>query len=168
MGYIFELAADCDKEYRNAWEFGNAFEGLTWRLTDGTATSCTFKPSDIWQSNDQNWWCRVLPGGVSVTGAPRRVSTIPMLIEVLHLLYAHLSRCNNFRFARVGWEVEETLDAQVWLIARRDSSKLPAGVVISKELWMELGSPSTLLPFGIHSFWKPIQDSDYPKMVQLF
>ena len=169
MAYLFELAADCGCDPGKASGFGQTFDGVTWMLTDGTSVGCSFKSSDIWQASDHRWWCRVVPDGVSATGAqPRKVSTTPLLVEVAHLLYGHLMRCTGFWFARVGWEVEESLDSQDWLRAKAEPSTLPAGVVVCRELFLELGSPSVLMPFGTNAFWKPLQENDYSKLVQLF
>ena len=93
MAYLFELAADCGCDPGKASVFGQEFDGVTWMLTDGSSVGCSFKPSDIWQASDHRWWCRVVPDGVSATGAqPRKVSTTPLLVEVAHLLYGHLMR----------------------------------------------------------------------------
>ena len=169
MAYLFELAADCGCDPGKASEFGKEFDGMAWTLSDGTSVGCSFKSSDIWQASDHAWWCRVVPDGVSATGAqPRTVSTTPMIIEVARLLYSHLMRCTGFRFARVGWEVEESLDSRDWLTAKADPSTLPPGIVVSREHFLELGSPSVLSPFGTNAFWKPLQEGDYSKLAQLF
>ena len=162
MACLFELAADCGDSRENALRFGKLFDGLSRRLSDGTPIRCMFQMSDIWQSDDRHWWCRVVPDGASLTGAVAPVVTKPeLLAEVARFLYEQLKQSTDFRFARVGWEIEASLDANDWLEARNSVSILPIGVVLNRELWMEIGSPASFHTFGTDYFWKPLEDSDY-------
>jgi hypothetical protein len=91
-----------------------------------------------------------------------------MVAEVARHMYATLKQCSGFRFALVGWEVAESVEISELLAAQSLGKELQAGLVVSRELWLQMGSPSSLIPFGIETFWKPLQEDDYRSLAKLF
>jgi len=166
MAFLFELAADCGNSRARALAFGRHFDGLQFALTDEVSLVCRVNGGDIWQLNDKSWWCRVVPEGASLTGLASKVSSPERLVELARLLYERLRTYNGFSYARVGWEVEGSLDEDDWIQIRKDISSLPPGVVVGKDRWIDLGAPKELQPFGLETFWIPLHGSDYQKLVQ--
>lgn len=166
MAFLFELAADCGNSRDRALAFGEHFDGLECTLTDGTSLRCKSTAGDAWQCDDKSWWCRVVPEGASWTGQATTVSSPEMLAELARLLYERLKSYSDFRYARVGWEIEGLLDEDDWIRFRKNISSLPPGIVIGRELWLEIGAPQGLHAFGSETFWNPLQSSDYRKLVQ--
>lgn len=166
MAFLFELAADCGNSRDRALAFGRHFDGRQFALTHEVSLVCRVNEGDIWQSNDKSWWCRVVPEGASLTGQARKVSSPEMLAELARLIYERLRSCSDFCYARVGWEIEGSLDEDDWIQIRKGLSALPPGVVIGKDRWVDIGAPKELQPFGLETYWVPLQSSDYQKLVQ--
>lgn len=170
MGYLFELAAELGPDASDVAGLATGFHDVTWTLSDGTVVPCYFHPGprNPWRGPDQNWWCRITPKGVSATGATRNVNTSIMVAEVARHMYATLKQCSGFRFALVGWEVAESVEISELLAAQSLGSELLPGLVVSRDLWLQMGSPSSLIPFGIETFWKPLSEDDYRSLAKLF
>jgi hypothetical protein len=170
MGYFFELAAELGDNPDRVAGLITCFDGVNWTLSDGTVIECQFRPNanDVWRGPDGNFWCRVTPNGVSVTGGPRSVTSDTMLSELIHQMYETLKKCSGFRFALVGWEVAESVEIKDLLNFKSAGDGLPAGLVVSRFTWQQMGSPETFLPFGVESFWKPLDNDDYSALVKLF
>src|SRR5712672_3314532 len=99
MAYLFEVAAELGQDPAHA-EGLRPFDKVAWALSDTTVVGCVLDtgPSTLWRGPDQNWWCRVVPKGVSVTGGARSVDRDSMLVEVAHHMYETLRKCFGFRF----------------------------------------------------------------------
>lgn len=167
MAHLFELAAECGAERSNAKRFAKSFHGLTWPLIDGTVVNCSFRENDVWEGPDHNWWCRVVPDGVSRTGQKRKVIKDAFVAKIARLLYENLKICEGFRFARVGWEVGESFQFDDLLHREDKGIAPPPGLVVSQQLWSLMGSPVEFVPFGVASLWKPLQGRDYVSLVEL-
>lgn len=146
------------------------FDKVLWTLSDGTVVNCVLdtSPSNLWKGPDKNWWCRVAPKGVSVTGGPRSVNRDSMLIEVARYMYETLRKCSGFRFALVGWEVAESIEIAELLQEPASSRVVPSGLVVSQDLWRQMGRPADLVSFGVETFWKPLEERDFFTVVKLF
>ncbi len=167
MAFLFELAADCGTHREQALELSQHFNGHLLQLSDGVVLSCKSGTPDVWRAGNQHWWCRVVPGGVSLLGYEAPIVTrTELLVEVASQLYERLRQTSAYSCARVGWEVEESLDDSDWDLAKADPFSLPLGTVVSHELWVILGCPPVLEPFGKSSFWKPLTGADYASIVR--
>lgn len=169
MAYLFEVAVELGQQPRNV-SCLKSFNNVVWKLSDGTKIDCALdsSPSNLWTASDKNWWLRIAPKGISMTGGARRVTSDAMLVEVAKHMYATLQKCSGFRFALVGWEVAESIEVKELLSKPSDSMEIPAGVVVSQNLLKEMGEPSCFVAFGAETFWKPLKESDYLEMVKLF
>lgn len=169
MAYLFEAAVELGQSPQNASHL-KSFDNVTWKLSDGTEIHCALDlgASNLWIAPNKNWWLRIAPEGVSVTGGTRKVNSDEMLVEVAKKIYASLKQCSGFRFAIVGWEVAESIEVTDLLSKADKADGIPPGVVISRELWEQMGAPSYFLPFGTETLWKPLDKTDYLDMVKLF
>lgn len=170
MSYLFELAAELGDKPAGVAGIATAFDGATWILSDGTTIECQFKPSpsNPWTGPDGNLWCRLTPNGVGMTGGVRSVTSDEMLVEVAMQMYGVLRGCSGFRFALVGWEVAESVEVSELLNSKPPGAEFPAGLVVSLDLWTQMGCPAAFVPFGDHTVWKPLEDCDYRALVKLF
>jgi hypothetical protein len=87
---------------------------------------------------------------------------IPDLIDNKHttevgfLLYERLRTSPPFRFALIGWEVDETI---YFSELKAPDLNHPAfqGLVLSEEIWKLLECPTYVEPFAEGYLWKPYQ-----------
>lgn len=169
MAYLFELVAECGDNPTAAFQLKRHFEDVAWTLTNGMFVTCPTHESDVWQSTDQMWRCRIVPDRVSVPGDSLGPRSLSLRVEIARLLYSHLRTHTGFRIACVGWEISlSSLSYDAIVKAEHDLSVLPAGLVVCDDLWRQLGGPSTFVQFGMNTFWKPLDDAGFFEMVRLF
>ena len=167
MAYIFELAAECAENQRAAEEIAGFFNESTITLSNRAKLSVV---SSVSQSQ-LNWWCTVEPEGVSLTGQIPRVATIALRVEVIKALYDRLRMCRGFRIALVGWEPASQLDVREIreiIDGKTNLSEVPIGLVVSDEVWKQIGCPSEMTNFAEGSRWKAPDEADFHKMARLF
>ena len=153
MAWFFELAAEFGLNQEDAEIFAVHFQGLNLSLVDHASSLLS---ANIWQASDDNWWCRVCPGGVSRSGIGNR-DDAKQMTEIGILLYGHLRSAPSFRFALVGVETEECIsyseliDNKEFIIANSHFN----GLVINHEIWDHFEQPPIFEPFKDNYFWKP-------------
>jgi hypothetical protein len=160
MAWVFSLSAECGPTKAVASLFAQQFQQVTWNLSDGSQIQCR---STVFQDADANWWCRVIPSGVSQIGIEAPGSAY-LMTELGILLYQQLRSIESYRYALVGVEVDEfrTYDE---LMGETPDFQIP-GLVISTQLWRGLGAPQSFKSFSPNYLWQTYEGEVYrPLMV---
>ena len=152
MAWIFELEADCVKKDA-AEAFGSHFCGLAYVLPDGR--ECRVEPKGVSKFEDptHHFRCCVVPSGASMTGYKDVLRTDDERRQLALFLYQRLRTAPAFRFAVVGVECHdfEPFD--------RSGSLDPFdGLVISEQMFSEVGRPREFQPFAPGYFWVPFTE----------
>src|SRR5436190_2126073 len=99
MAWVFELAAACGANRKDAVAFGKHFDGKQWVLSDGMRSSYQFhEPTNVSTGDDGNWWCVVVPSGFGRRGVTSEDDARKMT-EMAFLLYEDLKSATPFRLA---------------------------------------------------------------------
>lgn len=150
MAWVFQLAAECGLKRDDADSFANYFFHQTWTLSDGLKSTCENR---VFQDSEENWWCSVIPNGVSRSGV-RNEEDIKQMMELAMHFYQHLRASPSFRYALVGIEID----------AFRTISELVTdellgthfdGLVISEELLKQAKRVTGFELFKPGYLWKP-------------
>jgi hypothetical protein len=165
MAIVFMVVAECGDDEECAQSIVSHFMRVRWLLSDGTSMQFLSEPTHVWRRGNI-FWCSVIPEGVSLTGDTQRITSAEIRAEIANRTYAELRTVDCFRFALVGWEVADECDWESILTCRGNPNSLPLGLVISEELWSELGPLPGFERFGPRSWWKPLSDQDYLKLVE--
>ena len=139
MVWSFSLAAECGELEADAARFLQHFQGSVLSLNDSSSFECQ---GDIFQDLEDNWWCRVCPQGVSLTGADTP-ETAYLMTEIGILLYRLLQSASAFRFALVGVEVDEFRTYHELIADRELLAVLFPGLVLDNSVWESIGSPGS-------------------------
>lgn len=138
MAWLFGLSA----------EFGDNRDGLAAfarRFEDEFGCS-----SRIFDDSDSCAWVSVfLP---DQSGIDPEATASP---DTVSRLYEELRRCDGFRFALVGLEVEEFRHWSELAAAPADVELFP-GLVLSSSAFDELGAPDGFLHFSPGYMWLPV------------
>jgi hypothetical protein len=159
MAWAFSLSAECGTEKSQAEKFAEHFRDLTWTIDNGIEAQCQ---ANIFADVEGNWWCRVCPSGLSEIGIDAPESAY-LMTELGILLYQRLRSAPTFRYGIVGVEVDE-FRTYSELIDDGTVISLP-GIVVDRDIWHLLGSPSGLRSFATGYFWKPYEGEVYKPLV---
>ncbi|PSB56366.1 hypothetical protein [Chamaesiphon polymorphus] len=162
MAWVFSLSAECGTEQSQTEKFANHFRDLTWTIDNGIQSQCQV---DIFTDVEGNWWCRVCPSGLSQIGIDAPESAY-LMTELGILLYQRLRFAPPFRYGIVGVEVDE-FRTYSESICDPTVANL-AGIVVDRDMWQLLGSPSALRSFATGYFWKPYEGEVYKPLVTSF
>jgi hypothetical protein len=153
MAWIFSLAAECGTE--------TAAAAFAAHFADHDRSSAVDRPfqatPSLFQDLDENWWCRVVPDGLSQIGVDAPDAAYQMT-ELGIALYQRLRSAPAFRYAIVGVEVDEfrTYDE-----LRQESSLAGfKGLVLDAAIgqtWHE----TNLRPFCPGYVWLPYEGEVY-------
>jgi hypothetical protein len=149
MAWSFGLAAECGELETDAARFCQYFQGSVLNLNDGSSFECR---GDIFQDLEDNWWCRVCPQGISLTGI-NTPETAYVMTEIGILLYRLLQSAPAFRFALVGVEVDEFRTYQELIEDREILAVLFPGLVLANPVWQSIGSPGSFRKFVGDYVW---------------
>lgn len=149
MAWSFGLAAECGELEADAARFCQYFQGNILNLNDGSSFECR---GDIFQDLEDNWWCRVCPQGVSLTGI-NTPETAYVMTEIGILLYRLLQSAPAFRFALVGVEVDEFRTYRELIEDREILAVLFPGLVLANSVWKSIGSPGSFRKFAEDYVW---------------
>ena len=150
MVWSFSLAAECGESEADATRFCKHFQGNVLNLNDGLNFECR---GNIFQDLDDNWWCRVCPEGISLTGINTPESAY-LMTETGILLYRMLQSAPDFRFALVGVEVDEFRTYHELIEDRELLAVLFPGLVLANLVWKSIGSPGSFRKFSGDYVWQ--------------
>jgi len=160
MAWTFSLSAECGAEQVAADQFAKHFDDLSWVLSNGNQSQCH---TAVFQDIEENWWCQVLPSGISEVGIDASDIAYQMT-ELGILLYQRLQSAPPFRYALVGVEADE-FRSYSELIAEIPATSFP-GLVLAETVWRSLGTSTLLRPFSPGYVWHPYEGEVYkPLMV---
>ncbi len=166
MAILFMLSVECGSNRTCATDIVGHFSSILSRLSDGTEITFSTIPLDGITQRDQEFWCCILPEGVSATGVTRRVSSPSLIVEVSKRMHAELRLFTGFRFALLGWESSSWLSWDDILSEKEEVGSLPLGLIVGSSLYRELGMPVKFERFGEDSWWIPLSDGDYQEIVR--
>jgi hypothetical protein len=150
MVWSFSLASECGESEADAAKFCQHFQGSILNLDDGSSFECR---GDIFQDLDDNWWCRVCPQGISLTGI-NTPETAYLMTEIGISLYRLLQSAPDFRFALVGVEVDEFRTYTELIEDRELLAVLFPGLVLANPVWKLIGSPGSFRKFAGDYVWQ--------------
>jgi hypothetical protein len=159
MAWVFSLSVECGANKANAVLFSRHFDKIEWTLSNGSSSEST---SSIFQDMEENWWCRIVPNGISEVGADTPEKAFVMT-ELGIILYQRLQSAPSFRYALVGIEVDEFRTYSELL---EDSSVINfPGLVLAESIWQTLGSSLVFRPFSLGYVWKPYEGEVYKPLI---
>lgn len=159
MAWIFSLSVECGPAQKIAEQFSVHFDGIVWKLSNDCQVQCQ---TTLFQDIDDNWWCRVVPDGLSEIGIESPDAAY-LMTELGILLYQHLRSAPAYRFAVVGIEVDEFRTHSELL---EDSPDLTfPGLVLSDAIWQSIDQPSTFRSFSPGYMWQPYEGEVYKPLV---
>lgn len=150
VAWFFMLAADVGDDREAAEAFARYFDGRSLRFSDGFLCTLETVPFDksLTQHVPNGPWCfRTIPSGLGTTGitADEQVRAD----EIQRWFYDLLLEAPDFRIADVGVEV----------VAHFEDGEVPdrvcRGMVVSQEIWEEMGKPGGMESFRRGYFWIP-------------
>jgi hypothetical protein len=158
MTWAFSLSAECGAEQVAAEQFAQHFDGVSWALSNASLSQCY---TNIFQDMEENWWCRVCPGGINaVEDTPESAY---LMTELGILLYQRLRSAPPFRYALVGLEVDE------FRTYRELSTESPVpsfpGLVLAETVWRLLGTSAIFRRFSSGYVWKPYEGEVYKPLM---
>jgi hypothetical protein len=153
MAWIFSLAAECGTETA-ATAFAEHFADQNGSRAGDRPFQAT--PS-LFQDLDDNWWCRVVPNGLSQIGIDAPDAAYQMT-ELGIALYQRLRTAPDFRYAIVGVEVDEfrTYDELRQELSLAGFKGLVLNAAIG-QTWHEMN----LRPFSPGYVWLPYEGEVY-------
>jgi hypothetical protein len=157
MAWLFSLAAECGELRADAEKFCQHFHGRAWTLSNGRQSQFQ---ADIFQDVEENWWGRVCPSGMSLTGVDSPEAAYSMT-EVGISLYQQLQSAPAFRYALVGMEVDEFRTYGELMSDAVILAALFPGLVLAESVWRSIGSPLGFRPFTSGYLWQPYAGEAY-------
>jgi hypothetical protein len=155
MAIVFSLSVECGSDEASAELFSQHFDNIEWILLNGQRSQSIV---NTFQDVEENWWCRIVPNGISTLGI-NTPDTAFIMTELGITLYQRLQSAPSFRYALVGIEVDE-FRTYPELLENPSELNFP-GLVIAKSIWQELGSSKMFRPFSLGYFWKPYEGEVY-------
>jgi hypothetical protein len=157
MAIIFELYAEC-KDMGSTQNFAAHFQEVNHTLLNGRTIrwNVALAPSyptvvTVWSPDLSHSGVQTLQDAVESTEAGLR-------------LYLHLQSAPEFRYARVGWEVENVpmAELQDYMDVDKNGRKhLSLNCVLDDELYQQLGSPMFFYPFRKGYRWNRYRGESY-------
>jgi hypothetical protein len=159
MVWIFSLAAECGTE--------TAATAFAAYFADQAGSSASDRPfpttPSLFQDLDDNWWCRVVPDGLSQIGVDAPDAAYQMT-ELGIALYQKLRSAPAFRYAIVGVEVDEF--RTYGELCEEASLGEFKGLVLSEAIHPAVADRSAFRPFSPGYLWVPYEGEVYrPLMV---
>jgi hypothetical protein len=158
MAWIFSLAAECGTEPAAA-AFAAYFADQHGSRADDRPFQAT--PS-LFQDLDDNWWCRVVPDGLSQIGVDAPDAAYQMT-ELGIALYQRLRTAPVFRYAIVGVEVDEF--RTYGELCEETSLGQFKGLVLSAAIHQVIADRSTFRPFSPGYLWVPYEGEVYQPLL---
>ena len=158
MAWIFSLAAECGTE--------TAAAAFAAHFADQDGSSAVDRPfqatPSLFQDLGDNWWCRVVPGGLSQIGVDAPDAAYQMT-ELGIALYQKLRSAPAFRYAIVGVEVDEfrTYDE----LCEEPSLGHFKGLVLSEAIHQAVADRSAFRPFSPGYLWVPYEGEVYRPLI---
>jgi hypothetical protein len=159
MAWVFSLSVEYGADKANAELFSRHFDNVQWVLSNGSSSKYN---SSIFQDIEENWWCRVVPNGISEVGADTPEKAFVMT-ELGIILYQRLQSAPSFRYALVGIEVDE-FRTYSELLEDPSATNFP-GLVLAESIWQTLGSSSVFRPFSLGYVWKSYEGEVYKPLI---
>ncbi|MBE9211724.1 hypothetical protein IQ247_03160 [Plectonema cf. radiosum LEGE 06105] len=159
MATIFSLSVECGADEASAKEFSRHFDNIEWVLANGQRSQLIV---NLFQDIEENWWCRIVPSGISSLGIDTP-ETAFMMTELGLMLYQRLKSAPSFRYALVGIEVDE-FRTYSELIENPSELNFP-GLVIAENIWQELGSSRMFRAFSLGYVWKTYEGEVYKPLI---
>jgi hypothetical protein len=174
MAIIFQLWAEC-KDEEGTRLFADYFTGLEHTLLNGRTIKWTVevtKPSAVdvlavmvWSKDLSRSGVRTLQDALETTEAGLRI-------------YTHLKAAPEFRFARVGWEVDKIAMAELPDYVETGANGyryLSLECAVDEALYRQLGSPKSFQEFRKGYWWhsyhgeryQPLYSNDQEELNQL-
>ena len=155
MAWHFTLSAECGAERAGAERFRQHFDGWQIALPTGSPIRCAgaLDPQDY----QGNWWADAIPEGLRYPDGLRdaKGQREEAMIRIGAALYDRLRTAPLFRYAIVGWEVEQfrTYDE----LLREEAAELPRlrGLTVNEDIWSKLGRPPIFTNFSSGYVWVP-------------
>lgn len=145
MAWIFGLSAECGRAEASAAALARHF--AAW-------------PAGAYADDSANWWCSVVPAGLSRTGITSEADASAMT-RAGEALYDELrSAPAVYRYALVGVEVDGFRSYDE-LVTDEGLTRLP-GLVLSGDTWVACGRPPAFVPFARGYRWIPYAGESPP------
>lgn len=167
MAILFMLAVECGSQNDRAVAIVEHFRRIAWTLSDGTEIRFPVSSGDIWRREDVTW-CSVLPDGMSATGSNQSLTRLSLRVEVSRRIHAELRTLSGFRFALLGWEAATECTWDEIVASKNSLRSLPAGLILSDRLWIQVGEPIGYERYGSDTVWRPLDESGYRAIVRSF
>jgi hypothetical protein len=152
MAWIFSLAAECGTETAAA-AFAAHFADQA-----GEGDRPFPATASLFQDLDDNWWCRVVPNGLSQIGVDAPDAAYQMT-ELGITLYQRLRTAPAFRYAIVGVEVDEF--RTYGELCEETSLGQFKGLVLSAVIHPAMADRSAFRPFSPGYLWVPYEGEVY-------
>ena len=149
MAIFFQLALECGDDYERALLTKRSFEGQTLTLTG--ARVLDLQIDDFSKDERGRWWVSVI--FIFEQSCLTYSDERSLLVEAGQKAYEKLRSVHGYRFALVGFEVFQfnNIEALPELLIKRG---MP-GLVVSNELFQQLGEPECFEEFVKGYFWIP-------------
>jgi hypothetical protein len=163
MAYFYSLAIECGTDEAAAQACAQHFEN--WEVPAECSLAIRAIEVSVRQAtgDEHNWWVTVIPSGVSSSGvwsgeAAQTMSTAG------RCLLDRLKTAPPFRFALIGVEASEALhysEIDRQFVDDPTMADRYHGLVISEEIYKQVGSGAAFEPFATGSFWIPYRGETY-------
>ena len=166
MAWVYSLSAECGSDKNQAEIFAEHFKDLSFELLTGKTSVCSV---NVHSNAESNWWAAIFPDNITRSDSSGLTDAIE-ISEVGFRLYKHLKSAPQFRFALFGCEVEEfrlhselANDVAVYRDGRIQFNNHSAfdGLVLSLEIWEELGKPVAFFHFMGNYRWRLYKGKDH-------
>jgi hypothetical protein len=156
MAYIFELAVECGPNKEDAEAIGKFFEGYQIKVQGSQADLLSLCRVACWQDKENNWWCSIIPSGVSQGLCDNIIKSDGEIFQVKQSLYLRLKSAPFFRYAICEFEITP-FDTYSRLLREQGTDRDPLqGLVLNRQIWEDIGRPQGYEPFRENAFWIPI------------
>ena len=158
MGSFFDFAIECGPTKLRANAIAMHFSDF--KITLPRQLPSSWCRTALW-NDKEDWWCSVLPSGVSITGrADNTIVTKEGIYKVAMSLYSHLKRAPEFRYAVCGFDVTP-YDFYTYLTSEKGKQHPPfRGFVMAEYIWKLLECPKGFRKFSNGFVWYPLRLQD--------
>jgi hypothetical protein len=163
MAFFYSLSIECGQDHAKALQCANHFEG--WKLPiAGVLSNCEVGVSVQKDSGTEPaWWVVVIPAGVSQSGV-WSVDVAQSMSAAGRSLLERLKTAPPFRFAMIGIEAQEAVsfnDLGVQFAFDPGLEEHCHGLVVSEDVYDQLGRSPKFEPFSQGRFWIPYRGETY-------
>ena len=166
MAWVYSLSAECGSDKNQAEIFAKHFEDLSFELVTGKTSVCSV---EIHADEENNWWASIFPSNITRSNGCSLTDAVE-ISEVGFCLYKQLKSSPQFRFALFGCEVEEFRlysqlvdDVATYRDGRIEfnNHSVFKGLVLSLEIWEELGKPIAFFSFTDNYRWRVYEGKEH-------